>query len=157
MSYIKRSDYETLQSNYPGWQQKAFENLRHSMTDSENFFTQYKINNSRQLIYITFMHQDGIGSSRILLREELAPAFPEGYQIAFPDRSCALIISNNATKSELKEIRKMVFGMYKKCTTPISGDLFTPDQFTLPPSWIKPIDDDWSNTLSNEIIKLRAL
>jgi ribosome modulation factor len=38
------------------------------------------------------MHPDGWGPSRLLLREELEKAFPEGYRAAIPEMSCGLAV-----------------------------------------------------------------
>jgi hypothetical protein len=41
------------------------------------------------------MNSDGIGSSRVVLSNELVKAFPNGYYLAFPDRSCGLVITKD--------------------------------------------------------------
>jgi len=155
MVYLDKKQYQFLNDNYKGWQQKAFENLRYSISDEENFYTYFKKSNDRKrLIYIAFMNSDGIGSSRILLSNELTRAFPNGYYVALPDRSCGLIIPKGIEEKELKEIKFQVTKMHKTATTAMSGQLHSSNEFTLPDDWAKPIDEGFSIILTNEIDKL---
>ena len=100
------------------------------------------------------MNSDGIGSSRILLSNELTRAFPNGYYLALPDRSCGLVISKDIKERELKEIKDQVAKMYKTATTAMSGQLHASDDFALLEDWTKPIDEGFSIILTNEINKL---
>ncbi len=103
------------------------------------------------------MNSDGIGSSRLLLSNELTKGFPNGYYLAFPDRSCGLVIAKDISEKELKEIKDLVKGMYKGATTAMSGQLHPVSDFTLPAQWTQPIDTEFSNILSNEILKLKPV
>ncbi len=86
MIYLTQEQYQELNNKHDGWQQKSFENLRLSIADNENFFSQYKMTtDGQQFLWLCFMNGDGIGSSRILLSKELTKAFPDGYYLAFPD------------------------------------------------------------------------
>jgi len=157
MSYLTQDQYQNLNTKHEGWQQIAFENLRHSINDNENFYTQFKINDDGQrLIFLAFMHSDGIGSSRILLSDELAKAFPSGYYLAFPDRSCGLVIAKDIMEKELIETKNMIKNIYQNATTAMSGQLLTISDFVLPTQWTKPIDTDFSQVLTNEVAKLIA-
>ena len=158
MNYLTQQQYQELNNSYDGWQQKTFENLRLSIADNENFFSQYKMTASgQQLLWLCFMNSDGIGSSRILLSTELTKAFPNGYYLAFPDRSCGLVIAKDITDKELKEIKDMVKGMYNGATTFMSGQLHPVNDFKLPEQWTQPINTEFSSLLTNEISKLRPI
>ena len=109
----------------------------------------------QQLLWLCFMNSDGIGSSRVLLSTELTKAFPNGYYLAFPDRSCGLVIAKDISDTELKEINDMVKGMYKGATTSMSGQLHPASDFELPEQWTQPIDTEFSSVLTNEIFKLQ--
>ena len=158
MNYLTQGQYQTLINSNDSWQQKSIENLRSSIADNENFFTQYKMAvGGQQLLWLCFMNSDGIGSSRILLSIELTKAFPNGYYLAFPGRSCGLVIAKDISDTELKEIKDMVKGMYKGATTAMSGQLHPASDFELPERWTQPIDTEFSNVLTNEIFKLRPV
>ena len=156
MRYLDQAQYDELNKNHDGWQRKSFENLRKSMSDDENFFTHYKISDdSQRVIYITFMNRDGIGSSRILLCEELTKAFPNGYKLAFPDRSCGLVIPLDITREEWSETTELVKRMHKGATTPMSDKLHSAEEFSLPVDWTAPIDTQCSDLFVNEINKVK--
>jgi hypothetical protein len=158
MNYLSEQQYQELTNKHDGWQQKAFENLKLSIADNENFCTQYKMSaDGQQLLWLCFMHSDGIGSSRILLSTELTKAFPQGYYVAFPDRSSGLAIAKDISEDELKEIRDLIKSMHKGATTAMSGQLHSPADFTLPEQWTRPIDERYSDILTNEILKLTVV
>ncbi len=158
MNYLTQEQFQELNNKHDGWQQKSFENLRLSIADNENFFSKYKIGASgRQLLWICFMNGDGIGSSRILLSNELTKAFPNGYYLAFPDRSCGLVIAKDISDKELNEIKDMIKGMHKGATASMSGQLHSGGDFELPERWTQPIDTEFSSVLTKEIFKLRPV
>src|SRR5690606_38485831 len=70
MSYLTRDQYQNLEVNNAGWQQNAFENLRLSINDEENFFSQFKKSGDGRLLFLAFINSDGIGSSRIMFAKE---------------------------------------------------------------------------------------
>ncbi len=158
MNYLTQEQFRDLTNNHKSWQQKSFENLRKSVADNENFYTQYKMaTGGQKLLWLSFMHSDGIGSSRLLLSNEMTKAFPNGYYLAFPDRSCGLTISKDINENELQEIKDLVKGVYKNATTAMSGQLHLPRDFVIPEEWIQPIDKAFSNILTSEIFKLKRV
>ncbi len=70
------------------------------------------------------MHQDGIGPSRILLRDRLESLFPEGYRVAVPEMSCALAFSKELDGFELATIQNTVAGCFQTGTRPLAPGLF---------------------------------
>lgn len=149
MTYVNGNDIHELNAIYSDWQQRAFENLRNS---SDYFHTNTKYRrNGNGILWIAFLNSDGIGSSRILLSEELSQGFPEGYYLALPDRSCGMVISKNITSEELSEAKQMVLDMFSKATTPMSGALHEPHEFALPKKWLAAIDLEFSKVLVEAI------
>jgi hypothetical protein len=157
MSYITLENFAELNKNNKGWQQQAFENLRHSITGQENFFThQNQTEGNDGIKFLAFLHSDGIGSSRILLDYELAKAFPDGYYVALPDRSCGLVIPKSISSKNLKEVKELIKTMFKDATTPMSAELYSSESFLLPKDWLIPIDKDFSKMLVGEINKINV-
>lgn len=151
MIYLTKADCRELEANFDNWEQRSFENLRHS---GNNFHTHVKFRGeTNHRLYLTFLNTDGIGSSRILFNVELAKGFPKGYYVAFPDRSCGMVISKDITEEELNEIRSMVKEMFEEATTPMSGDLFEPESFALPSEWTLPIIPEFSEQIVEVIWK----
>jgi hypothetical protein len=155
MPYLTNDQFISLNSENKNWQQEAFENLRYSIDNNEMFFTHFKISEDQsRLIFLSFIHSDGIGSSRILLSSELQRIFPNGYYVAFPDRSCGLVISKDISEGELAETKDLVQSMYQEATIPMSKQLYSDDDFTLPELLVKPIDIDRSQFFVKEALKL---
>ena len=150
MSYLNEEDFKNLNQSYKNWQQQSFENLRNEGDYFHTHVTHRKDTN--HILYITFLNPDGIGSSRILLNTELSTSFPKGYSIAFPDRSCGLVISKDITNSELEEIELTVKGMHKNATTAMSNQIHDPELFLLPYPWTIPLDENYSQQLINFIV-----
>lgn len=156
MSFLTQKEYKHLDDTYYDWQMQAFENLRLSINEDEIFFTQHKMSSDgKRIIFIVFLNADGIGCSRVLFSNELAETFPNGYYIAIPDRSCGLIIAKDVTLEELDEIKAMVKKTYASAATPLSALLYDAGEFALPAEWTEPFDQQYSEELMNEIIKLR--
>jgi hypothetical protein len=149
MIYLTETRYIELNNNIKHWQQQSFENLRHK---GEYFHTQTKYSNhNKNIVFISFLNIDGIGSSRILLNTEFSKAFPGGYYLAFPDRSCGLIISKDITDKDLKETQLLIKNMYKTASTPMTSKIYDPSEFTLPNDWTSPIDKEFSKQIINAI------
>jgi hypothetical protein len=156
MTYLTPEQYQYLNNNYKDWQQVAIENLRHSINANENFFTQFKMSHDgEKLIFIAFMNADGIGSGRILLSNELSKAFPNGYYLALPDRSCGLVIAKDINVQDFEETKKMIAGMYQNASTAMSDQIHPISDFALPEEWTLPINIPFSQLLISEIEKLR--
>ena len=86
----------------------------------------------KRIVFKAFINEDGIGSSRILLSKELSSAFPNGYYVAFPDRSCGLIIPKNINGKELEEMKTLIKKMKKGATISMSDQLYDMEDFSLP-------------------------
>ena len=157
MVYLTREEYQALEATHPGWQQVALDNLRHSTAENESFYTHIKVSDDeRRLIFLAFMHQDGIGSSRLLLAPEWDQAFPEGYYLALPDRSCGLLVPHGVTAAELSDVQALVSNMHTGATVPMSNHLYSSTDFTLPAAWIDPLDIALSQTVLGAIEELTS-
>jgi len=155
MLYMTEDISKRLSAQHPNWQRQAMENLRHSIRDNENFFGHFKrTGDNSKILFLAFENEDGIGSSRILLKNELSKIFPNGYYVALPDRSFGLAIAKDVSATDLKKTRSLVKKMHKVATTPMSAHLHEPIDFDLPPEWLAPIDDNYSQSLINEAINL---
>lgn len=143
MGYITEEQYAALEKDQPGWQQTAFENLRGKTGESSRFFTHYRLSEDEtRILFLAFYNEDGVGSSRVLCSHELTRAFPQGYMIAVPDRSSGFVIPNGLQEHELADIKKMLKKTLGGASVPMSDQLYSPEQFALPSSWLAPMDLD---------------
>lgn len=107
----------------------ALGNLRDS--DAGRTWTHEKRDKDGRLIWVAMMHDDGLGSSRLLCFEEVSAAFPHGYLVALPDRSCGLAVSAGANTAERREFDDMVERSFAGATTPMSDQIMAPEALRL--------------------------
>jgi hypothetical protein len=103
----------------------AMENMRES--DAGETWTHETADEWDCLVWVAMMHDDGLGSSRLLCREELEAAFPMGYEVALPDRSCGMVISASATAVQRREFAALVQRCFEGATTPMLGEVLAPE------------------------------
>lgn len=124
MVYVNRQQMQSWESNKVDVAQIAVSNLRHDT--GQYLATREKRSENGKLHWIAMMHQDGLGSSRVLLSRELQAIFPEGYRIAIPERSCGMAISVEAGEDEKSGFLNSVRNCYEKGTTPMLPELLEP-------------------------------
>jgi hypothetical protein len=106
------------------WQQRAAINLK---VASQELWTHQKLRKDGSVVWAIMMHNDGFGSSRVLLSPYLDKYFPDGYYVAIPDRSIGIIIPNNLSVSEMQETQDLLESWYDSAAAPMSPHLFAPD------------------------------
>jgi hypothetical protein len=127
------------------------------LTGNEDLYTHAKVSdNARRVVFLAFMHQDGIGSSRLLLTPEWNEAFPNGYYLALPDRSCGLLIPHGTSATDIADTQQLVESMYDGVTVPMFDQLYTSADFALPAAWITPPATQSSQALLEAIAQLTA-
>ena len=75
------------------------------------------------------MHKDGLGSSRLLFLPEWKEEFPEGFQFALPERSCALVIPEAQTQDE--DTKKLIENCYSDGSVPMLPRIYPFELFEL--------------------------
>jgi hypothetical protein len=76
---------------------------------------------------VAMMHEDGIGPSRILLRDQLLGLFPEGYKVALPEMGCAFAFSSDVQEAEINKLQGLIDDCYRKGTRPLAAGIYTPE------------------------------
>ena len=71
-------------------------------------------------------HDDGFGSSRILLSGYLQQHFPDGYYVAIPDRRIGIVTPRNLSERERQEIQDLLQFYYDRASVPIGLQLLAP-------------------------------
>ena len=122
MVYVTPSRAAEWDRLRPGWRRDAIRALGHASGD--RVWTHEKRADDGTLMWVAMMHGDGLGSSRLLLTDEIRRAFPAGYLVAFPDRSCGMAIARD--QPGLDAVRAMVASMHARATTPMVPTLREP-------------------------------
>jgi hypothetical protein len=109
------------------WQLRANINLK---VASQELWTHQKLRQDGSVVWAIMMHEDGFGSSRVLLSPYLDKYFPDGYYVAIPDRSIGIVIPHNLTVGEMEETQDLLESWYDRASAPMSPHLFTSHDFT---------------------------
>ena len=113
------------------WKRCAFENLRAA---TQKLFThEFGRKTGPGLFLGAMMHPDGWGPWRLLLRDSLAEAFPEGYRVAIPEMSCGVAISKRLDSDEARVVKDLVSKCFQGGNRPLVPDIFEADEI-LPPN-----------------------
>lgn len=81
----------------------------------------HAFNNPRgELEAVAFMHEDGLGPSRLIMYHKLKQRFPLGFTIFVPERSCALLVSAKASTEVRASVEKAVHGCFTAADVPMS-------------------------------------
>jgi hypothetical protein len=122
MLYVTPARATEWDRRHDGWRAASLGAMRRA--DQGRVWTHEKRTENGSLAWVAMMHEDGLGSSRLLLARELERTFPSGYLVALPDRSCGMAICR--TNADLDEVRRMVAAMHASATTPMIPDLREP-------------------------------
>ena len=106
------------------WQQRAVINLK---VASRELWTHRKLRPDGSLLMAIMMHDDGFGSSRIILSGYLQQHFPAGYYVAIPDREIGIVTPRNLSGSERQEIQDSIQSYYDRASVPIGSQLLAPE------------------------------
>jgi hypothetical protein len=117
MRYVDRRMEVYWDSRSIDWRARALENLRR--TSVERPWTHEFRRDEGPLFAVAMMHPDGIGPARLLLHEHLEAAFPEGYLVAVPERSCGLALSLQATDAERARLQEIAAHCHRDGTAPV--------------------------------------
>jgi hypothetical protein len=106
------------------WQQRATINLK---VASRELWTHRQLRLDGSLLMALMMHDDGFGSSRILLSGYLHQHFPAGYYVAIPDRRIGIVTPRNLSVSERQEAEDSIQSYYDRASMPIGSQLLAPE------------------------------
>jgi hypothetical protein len=106
------------------WQQRAVINLK---VVSRELWTHRKLRQDGSLLMALMQHDDGFGSSRILLSGYLHQHFPAGYYVAIPDRRIGIVTPRNLSVSERQETQDSIQSYYDRASIPIGSQLLAPE------------------------------
>ncbi len=124
--YVPKQFFEELGLTAQSLHQVALANLR----SSGALFTHENVD-GHQSIWKAMMHEDALGSSRLLLTDEIKDAFPEGCLVGLPDRSCAIVISRSASQEQMRDAQALVRRCFDCATIPMLGDTWGLELFEL--------------------------
>jgi hypothetical protein len=126
MRYVDFRMQEFWDAKGLDWRALALANLAEH-TDVEKPATHAMWNEAGEIRSLMFMHADGMGPSRLLLRDRIGKLFPKGYRVAVPERSSGMALSVDLEESELATLRGVIDGCYRKGTRPMIPRIYEAD------------------------------
>jgi hypothetical protein len=124
MVYVTTEQTQEWERLEMDWRAAAMENLRRDT--GENPATREKRDDTGKLQWVAMMQADGLGSSRILMWEELGTLFPAGYLVAIPERSVGLAIAADASPEQLRAFTDVVRNCHGSGITKMLDRLLQP-------------------------------
>ena len=125
MNYLTKEKADAWAHDGFDYESVALENL--ARFTGSAIGTHHKLDTSGNLVFTAMMHEDGLGSSRVLLHADLSQAFPQGYWVAIPERSCALVIPKRVSAEGFEEVKGLARKCWEEGTTPMLPDLLEPE------------------------------
>jgi len=115
MTYLTFERCRELEAGGTPVHAQAMANLRAA---SEQLYTHSKMAGD-QLVFGVCMHDDGLGTSRLLLAPEIADEFPEGVLCGIPERSCGILAPAGISGAQRREAEDIVAECCDGGTTPM--------------------------------------
>ena len=120
-TYLTKSEAQELEADQIPFAQLALANLW--QRSREQVWTHIK-EEVGEVHFVALMHEDGLGPSRLLLRDGLHQAFPERFLFCVPERTCAIVFSKQASPAALASVRTVVSGCFQNGREPVSDRVF---------------------------------
>lgn len=126
--YLTKLETEGFTSQRKNYQQIAIDNLRlHSRGRAWSHIKK----EGDTVFYLGLLHEDGLGPSRLLLREELREIFPDGYSFCVPERTCALVFSRHANDSIMTVVQGLIAKCHQNGREPVSERIIDEEEIKL--------------------------
>ena len=120
-TYLTKSEAEELTATGIPYAQLAWDNLRRR--SSGRVWTHAK-EEAGEIHFVALLHGDGLGPSRLLLRDDLRQAFPGGFRFCVPERTCAIVFSEQASPAALETVQTIVKGCFEGGRESVSTRVF---------------------------------
>jgi hypothetical protein len=124
MLWVTHEMVERWSKRKGDWRMKAMENLASRTPELSTH--SFKRRNGEDY-GLVMLHDDGVGPSRLLLEVWLEEVFPDGYSCAIPERSCAVVLSDGASKKERANVEKAARTFYREGSSPMLKGFFRPE------------------------------
>jgi len=110
-----------MQAHWDGmdvdWKRRAWDNLAVATNGRQGFRALCRPDGKPYAM--AFLFEDGLGSSRLLLRKGLEQMFPKGYRVALPERSCGFAFSADVSSDEAATVQGVVDRCYRHGSYPL--------------------------------------
>jgi hypothetical protein len=109
------------------WRERATNNLR-ELAEVEPY-SHAVAREDGSLYMVVMLYDRGLGPSRLLVPGLLTKIFPEGYEVAVPEMTCAVAFTAKPTSLETQKIGDFISSCFERGTEPVSMKRYRPELF----------------------------
>lgn len=117
MIYLSFDAVAWLEAHHIDWRRSAKASLHQ---DFDNRPWTHEFRDESGLQAVALLHADGLGPSRLLCAEELKRSLSGDFDWYVPERSCAFVISKNASSSIRDKVATAIRRCYESAEVPMS-------------------------------------
>jgi hypothetical protein len=122
--YVWRETQREWEARQIDWRTRALQNLRASSHDPLEGGVLFREGGEPWLV--SMMYSDGLGPSRLLLRDALQRVFPKGYRVALPECSRGFAFSRDLDHVDADTIENLIQRSYSRSEQPLSAEILDP-------------------------------
>jgi len=121
MLYLDHEAAAAFETKGVDWRQEARKRLAEEF---ERRPWSHEFRNGGEIEAVAMMHDDGLGPSRLIMYNQIAARFPQGFSFFVPERSCALVIGNDATAKIKESVEITVQRCFSAADVPMSKNAY---------------------------------
>jgi hypothetical protein len=118
MMYLAHGTVAILEAKGIDWRSAARAALERDV--KRHPWTHEFCNDQNKVEGVAMIHEDGLGPSRLIIYNRLAQRFPQGFSFFVPERSCAMVIANDASLQVRTSIETAVRNCFSGADVPMS-------------------------------------
>lgn len=125
--YVTMDQAQAWEDSGIDWRAIAFDNL--SRLTMRQPASGVKDDERGRPFVKVMLHQDALGPSRLLVPHLFDEALGSDYQVAIPERTCAIAFRRDLTSTQAVDVTGMIDGCYQNGTEPMSPKRFDAQAF----------------------------
>lgn len=125
--YVTESEARFWDDAGIDWRATALENL--SRISASRPASGEKLDDDGVPFVKVMLHDDAVGPSRLLLPHLFDDALGADYEVAIPERTCAIAYRKDLSPSQAADVNGMISGCYEHGTEPMSPERFPARRF----------------------------
>ena len=125
-TYVSHAMADHWEHDGYDWRRIAYQNLRRASTPGANG---EKLDEAGRPFIKVMIQEDALGPSRLLIPHLFDSELGPDYQVAIPERTCAVAFRNALEPQEESVVSSMIDGCYRNGTEPMSPNRYAASIF----------------------------
>lgn len=127
INYLDREMIAFWEGRGLDWRKAAAANI--ARLASERPWSGHFTDHAERITIVAFLHEDGLGPSRLTVPGLLDEVFPHGYEVAVPELTCAIAIGRFPDAKEDPRAEQIIQSCFAEGTRPVSPKRYPPETF----------------------------